>query len=243
MNTTTPSAADLYSDPFPGRKGAERITVDCGKCSGTGVYSGPSGVTFYTKAVDAVAPGCFDCFGAGTRSFLVSSARATARAQAKRQAASLAQAAIATAAREAFLAAHGDLVEELGAVVVATKDRFLSDLLDAYLETGKLTAAQVADVQAGLLAVAARLAAKVPVVEGRYEIVGKVLSQKAVESAYGYTLKMLVAVDGGYKVWGSVPSSLDVETGARIAFTATVERSAQDVDFGFFKRPAKARVL
>jgi len=33
---------DFYVDPFPGHKGSERITDTCGKCIGTGLYTGPT---------------------------------------------------------------------------------------------------------------------------------------------------------------------------------------------------------
>lgn len=79
IDTTAPADLhDFYVDPFPGRKGSERITDTCGKCIGTGLYTAP---THFTDGHGR--PICFDCRGTGTRSRLVSSARATARAHAK----------------------------------------------------------------------------------------------------------------------------------------------------------------
>ena len=69
------------------------------------------------------------------------------------------------------------------------------------------------------------------------------LSTKWVENGFGGSLKMLVQHEDGWKVWGSVPSSIDVDKGSRVRFTATVEQSNDDALFGFFKRPAKAEVL
>ena len=43
---------------------------------------------------------------------------------------------------------------------------------------------------------------------GKALITGEVLSTKFVDNQYGGSLKMLVRSDDGYKVWGSVPSSL-----------------------------------
>ena len=77
------TGASSYQDPYPGRKGADRITEACGACGGTGIYSAPSRITFYTSSVGDVTTGCFACGGAGTRSFLVSSARSTARRRAR----------------------------------------------------------------------------------------------------------------------------------------------------------------
>lgn len=80
--------------------------------------------------------------------------------------------------------------------------------------------------------------------EGRVVITGTVLAFKRQESIYGDVLKMLVQDDRGFRVWGSVPVSLeDAERESRITFTATVTASDRDAKFGFFKRPAKAAVL
>ena len=46
IDTTAPADwHDFYVDPFPGRKGSERITDTCGKCIGTGLYTGPTHFT------------------------------------------------------------------------------------------------------------------------------------------------------------------------------------------------------
>ena len=80
--------------------------------------------------------------------------------------------------------------------------------------------------------------------EGRVVITGTVLAFKRQESIYGDVLKMLVQDDRGFRVWGSVPASLeDAERESRITFTATVTVSDKDAKFGFFKRPTKAEVI
>jgi hypothetical protein len=44
-------------------------------------------------------------------------------------------------------------------------------------------------------------------------------------------------------VWGTVPASIDnVQRGALVEFTATVQVSDNDPKFGFFKRPSKAKI-
>lgn len=102
-----------YIDPYPGRKGRERIVETCGRCGGTGVYNAPSRVTFYTSAVNDITTGCFSCAGTGVRSFLVSSARQTARRRAKEADRSRGIAAQIAYAREAFMARHGAVYESL----------------------------------------------------------------------------------------------------------------------------------
>lgn len=71
--------AEVYVDPYPGRKGSDIVSEDCGWCSGTGVYTGKSGYQFYTPATGGVNTGCFHCTGLGHYNRKVSSIRATAR--------------------------------------------------------------------------------------------------------------------------------------------------------------------
>jgi hypothetical protein len=87
----------------------------------------------------------------------------------------------------------------------------------------------------------AALAADCP--EGRVMVKGEVVSTRVQDSDFGSILKMLVKDDTGYKVWGTVPSALNVERGSRVKFTATIEVSKDDPKFGFFKRPTQAQIL
>lgn len=135
-----------YVDPFPGRHGDSLVWESCGACSGTGVYQGPSGLTFHTPAVGAVTKGCFQCHGNGGRNIKVSSVRARERrlvkaanqwaaeqadynapaAVAAREAAEAAREAAEAAAEEARLAAKekghvgsiGDRLKKIQVTVV-----------------------------------------------------------------------------------------------------------------------------
>ena len=89
----------------------------------------------------------------------------------------------------------------------------------------------------------AQIDAAEPCPTGRVAITGEVLSTKWQDSAYGRSLKMLVKDDRGFKVWGSVPSSMNPNRGDRITFMAAVQPSQDDEKFGFFKRPTKAMFL
>ena len=89
---------------------------------------------------------------------------------------------------------------------------------------------------------------KVAVVDGQaVEVTGKVVTTKWQDSQYGSTLKMMVLVttedDGEYRLWGSVPSKIDVANEDTVTFTAQVEASRDDPSFGFFSRPRKASVI
>ena len=54
---------------------------------------------------------------------------------------------------------------------------------------------------------------------------------------------MLVEDANGFRVWGTVPSSVDVAKGDIIQFTANIEPSPKDEFFGFYKNPSGALVL
>lgn len=80
-----------------------------------------------------------------------------------------------------------------------------------------------------------------PVITGRVDITGEIVSLKWKDSDFGGSMKMLVRDDRGFKVWGTQPASLgNAEKGDRVTFTASVETSRDDETFGFFKRPTGA---
>lgn len=85
--------------------------------------------------------------------------------------------------------------------------------------------------------------AGVRVPTGRGTVVGTVISVKGVESAYGFVTKMLVQSDEGWKVWGTMPRSLDAEVGNRVTFKASITQSDDDPVFGFFSRPTNAALV
>lgn len=119
---------------------------------------------------------------------------------------------------------------------VARKLRQYGDLSERQIEAIRKAAAQ-AEVRANTPVIEEVL---VPVVEGRIVITGTVLTTKWQDSDYGGSLKMLVKDERGFKVWGTVPSSVNVDRGDTITFTATVEAKEGEIGFGFFKRPSKA---
>ena len=84
----------------------------------------------------------------------------------------------------------------------------------------------------------------VPETDTRIAIKGTVASVKWVSTNFGETQKMLVLCEAGYKLYGSVPSSIadKVARGATVAFTAKVQPSRDDKVFGFYSRPTKATV-
>ena len=82
---------------------------------------------------------------------------------------------------------------------------------------------------------------------GEVVITGTIISTKWQESYYygsSGTLKMLVQDDRGFKVYGTVPRSLEGDLqGERVTFIATVTPSENDPNFGFYSRPKKASFI
>lgn len=135
-------------------------------------------------------------------------------------------------------------------------------LSEKQIESGQIALAKAKEREAALQArkaqEAALLDSGVQAPEGKITVVGKVLSLKWQDSAYGGSLKMLVQSDEGWKVWSTVPSSLvggnalvngewittsGANEGDTIEFTANLTRSDRDALFAFAKRPTKAKIL
>ncbi|WGH21404.1 hypothetical protein SEA_EMOTION_55 [Arthrobacter phage Emotion] len=250
-NELAARTAEIYVDPYPGRKGSDRVVEACGYCAGTGIYQGKSGLKIYTATVGGSDKGCFKCWGTGKVSFLVSSARATARRQAKAQAEREAEAAKWEAERDALQAAQAPLREALAKMTETVPERAIpAELYAAAYEARHNGIVWSAEDAASILANVERLLAEraalgaVPVTDKRIEVEGEVLATKYQEGMYPGqgSLKMLLQCEG-FKLWGSVPSGIQVERGTRVAFMAAVEPSQDDPAFGFYKRPTKARNL
>ena len=125
--------------------------------------------------------------------------------------------------------------EQMVYVYIDERCKDVADAIEAYLVAPRDAAAAAAKG-----AQEAEYEAAEPCPTGRVAITGDVLTTKLQEGYYGDTWKMLIKDDRGFKVWGSIPSSLDVSRGDRVTFMAAVEPSEDDEKFGFFKRPTKA---
>jgi hypothetical protein len=134
------------------------------------------------------------------------------------------------------------------------EEEIVSDVVGKLARYGAISDKQV-DLLRSLIeridsraAIAAERAAEAdaadPCPEGRIEITGEILVVKEQQGLYGYTVKILVRAESGWKVWGSLPSAInEAKRGDTVTFTATVTPSNDDPKIGFFKRPAKAQVL
>ena len=155
------------------------------------------------------------------------------------------------AARDAFVAAHGDIIDM--AHEHASKNDFLDSVIRSVEEKWTMTDRQEEAIRSCVEQIELREAEEAKAADfpaGRMVVTGTVLGMKEVLNEWGGNLKMLVKDDRGFKVWSTVPSGLfkydwtvDECHGMRVQFTATLEPSGDDPKFGFGSRPAKATVL
>jgi hypothetical protein len=126
---------------------------------------------------------------------------------------------------------YGSLTDRQGAAIIA------SAIKDYWYQQNKAAReAEQADAQ--------------DVPEGKgIEVKGIIISTRYQDSKYAYgvtELKMLVQDDRGFRVWGTMPTSLEndgADKDSRIQFIANIEPSEDDSKFGFFKRPRKAEII
>lgn len=144
---------------------------------------------------------------------------------------------------ESFLREHDDFRALLNEY--AGNNEFVLDVLRKLERYGELTENQVAAVRK-CVARDAEFAARrkeeaktaKPAPEGRVTFEGVILSTRVQEGYMGKAQhKMLVAADAGFKVWVSVPSSLEASKGTRIALTATLSPTEKDPAFAIGRNP------
>jgi hypothetical protein len=237
------------------KPGFVQVAGPCSRCGGAGGSAHWPGFTCFRCGGNCAEPGGFKTFSYPAdwtdEQIVAHRDERTAKADARREQAAARKAAQAKTEKTQWLAANPEAAKILKRH--AKNDDFVADLargLDAY---GSLTDRQVEvllqapteikERKAREAAEAKRVAQATPVPTGTEILTGEVATTKWVDNGYGSTLKMLVLEDRGFKVWGSVPSSLNVEQGDRVTFLAAVEPSDDDPLFGFYKRPRKATIV
>lgn len=87
-------------------------------------------------------------------------------------------------------------------------------------------------------------AAPLPNFSGRVQVEGTILSKKGKDTRFGFVVKIVVQHVDGWKVYGTLPASLEkAEKGDSVSFMATVKISPDDSKFGFFSRPTNGTIL
>lgn len=234
---------------YPSLRGYDRIRDACGKCGGSGVYTAPSSISFYTSATKTNTTGCFDCMGTGYYERKVSSIRARARRDAKEAAERAAESARMRPLIEAWHAkGYSELMQQGETFAMSlyhrdprsTEARELLDKLNHY-DVDDSVADRLREM---IQAEKDRLAAPSPIPEGKATVVATFISSKVTSGFRGSRLlKMTVALADGGRVFGTYPTKLDAWAGDVFEMTATFERSKDDPEFGFFKSPKLVRVI
>lgn len=205
----------VYVNPYPTLKGKDRVALFCDRCKGAGVVNYGSVVIELTTFEGSRIRDryCFDRNGAGERTILVSSARATARNRARRaaeRAAKLAE----TMAENARIEAERKARE---AALIAERKAAATEVVEGrYNMTGTIIALKDSYTNFG----------------GRYQEVVK-MTVKVTTDEGDYLVNGTVP--------GAIVD--DVKRGSLISFTGTVTRSRDDASFGFFKRPTGAKLV
>lgn len=230
-----------------------RNEYGCAAC-GTGFYHG---AIVLVNGTDAIAIGgiCAETWGVAKRIGKAAYRSRQARLAAERRAAAHADA-------EKQLSENPGLAEAL-----ETDHYIVQDIAAKLWRWGSLSEKQIElvfKIQRDVAERAERQAARdaaladAPAIEnGRYTVTGTIISTKYQESMYGTQHKMLIELDNGNRLWGTVPRSIEDAVwalkdsdydwiqvgefkGTKVQFDAQVERSNDDDHFGFYKRPTKA---
>ena len=164
--------------------------------------------------------------------------------------------------RAAILEAHPVLI-----TAMESDNSFVQDVMRRFKTKAALSDKQIAAVKIALVrdaeraerkevwATEAELAADAPT--GKVTVTGEIVSTKWQESMYGSTHKMILKTEAGWKLWVTVPTSVndDLEMlrkesgvnlqyeGKTVTLTATVTPSDSDPKFAFGKRPTNARLV
>ena len=222
--------------------------ADCFKCGGSGIYS-----QFHGH--------CWACNGMGTRdakTFVKVWPEGSSEAQIeaweaeverrselrrlKKQLATLKATDVKESA--AIVGANQLLANTPGLVEALKHDHDISrDLAKKLFERGTLSEKQVA-LAFRLVEQNAKRAEEtakaLPAPEGRHIVEGVVLCVKIQDSHFGSTLKMLVKDERGFKVWTSVPKSMDPAKGDNVRIKVTLSPKKEDPKFAFGSRPVAA---
>ena len=81
----------------------------------------------------------------------------------------------------------------------------------------------------------------IPLCAGRTQVRGRLIDRKR---TFGGYWRCLIKHADGWKVWGTCPRALvEAEIGSLVEFVATVRAKEDDPKFGFYRRPAAAKVI
>ena len=149
--------------------------------------------------------------------------------------------------RADLIAEHPELTDAF-----ESNNSFIQDVMWKFHKYAELSDRQIAAVKTALIRDAeweAKKAAEYAnnpakdAPSGRVEVTGEILSIKLRETDFFSVFKMTIKTTDGWKLWVSLPSSLDeaeAEVGDTVSMRVTVTPSNDDPKFAFGKRPSKA---
>jgi len=149
--------------------------------------------------------------------------------------------------RAALIKEHPELADAF-----ESNNSFIQDVMWKFHKYAELSDRQIAAVKTALVRDAeweAKKAAEYAnnpakdAPSGRVEVTGEILSIKWRDSDFGGGFKITIKTTDGWKLWVSLPSSLDeaeAEQGDTVSMKVTVTPSNDDPKFAFGKRPSKA---
>ncbi|AHJ86938.1 hypothetical protein STP4a_083 [Salmonella phage STP4-a] len=79
--------------------------------------------------------------------------------------------------------------------------------------------------------------------EGKQVVKGRVVSTKIYQDYWGVSAKMMVRLENGATVYGSLPGAVDVNYRGEIEFKATFTKAVDDNTHAFYKRPSAVKML
>lgn len=160
---------------------------------------------------------------------------------------------------EAYKTEHSDVDWE---ALAASENWFVQDVMSKFRRYGEMSDRQLDAIVRAVARDAERAAEKAnqpeevfvqPEPAKAVRITGTVMTTKYVEGYVGGSvLKMMVKVEraeGNWKLWGTVPDSIQyneghgVEKGSTVTFTADVKPASWMADGGEFVRPRKAEIV
>lgn len=165
------------------------------------------------------------------------------------------------ARRAQFTIQYPDLAEWLEDYAGDERMFFLNEMKRAFDFYGYLTLGQAQATQRIIAKRIEKLAAQiaegfpsVPSPDGNATVTGTIIYTKLDDGMYGLVRKMMVKLDDGNKVFGTMPSSIEnaiwgdndhdfSPVGVKVTFTATFTPKKDDVYFSYYKRPTKGRVI
>lgn len=246
MTTATNPEYLTYTDPCPGKKGEDRIVLECAKCSGTGSVEWGVDVDGAVKVRDvdgkvktAIIPKvCFDCLGTGEWVRKVKNIRAAERRRVNEHNKMIDAAAEFLARREEIEAEEAARLEqyrtthpEIATALDLVGGDFAASLSDQIREGRELTENQTnailtaADKRREVAA-----STHIGTVGEKVEFEGRITHMKWIDNPYGGSCLWTITTTTGdiVKVFSSAKFLDDLnDSGETARFTATVKEHGE----------------